>query len=149
MNSRYLLLVAIYLIGLILSSFLPLRVRTSRLCLCFLTDEKEESILGSIPLLSFRVAAVQPSDNISRKHTFKVSWPSSPRSGGAGRPALLEHRGMDEPSPEGVSSGGRGREWAAAPGLSAGCRKVKVRPRQDPLLFPRGSGGCFSPGWGQ
>lgn len=36
-------------------------------------DEKEESILGSIPLLSFRVAAVQPSDNISRKHTFKVS----------------------------------------------------------------------------
>lgn len=41
-----------------------------------LTDEKEESILGSIPLLSFRVAAVQPSDNISRKHTFKVSWTS-------------------------------------------------------------------------
>lgn len=38
-----------------------------------LADEKEESILGSIPLLSFRVAAVQPSDNISRKHTFKVS----------------------------------------------------------------------------
>lgn len=43
------------------------------------TDEKEENILGSIPLLSFRVAAVQPSDNISRKHTFKVSWPPSPR----------------------------------------------------------------------
>lgn len=38
-------------------------------------DEKEENILGSIPLLSFRVAAVQPSDNISRKHTFKVSAP--------------------------------------------------------------------------
>uniref|UniRef100_A0A2K6BHF8 Pleckstrin homology domain containing A6 n=1 Tax=Macaca nemestrina TaxID=9545 RepID=A0A2K6BHF8_MACNE len=41
----------------------------------FLIDEdssKEESILGSIPLLSFRVAAVQPSDNISRKHTFKA-----------------------------------------------------------------------------
>lgn len=43
------------------------------------TDEKQESILGSIPLLSFRVAAVQPSDNISRKHTFKVSWASSSR----------------------------------------------------------------------
>lgn len=41
-------------------------------CICP-PDEKEESILGSIPLLSFRVAAVQPSDNISRKHTFKVS----------------------------------------------------------------------------
>lgn len=38
-----------------------------------IADEKEENILGSIPLLSFRVAAVQPSDNISRKHTFKVS----------------------------------------------------------------------------
>uniref|UniRef100_A0A8C5IDG8 PKHA5 protein n=2 Tax=Junco hyemalis TaxID=40217 RepID=A0A8C5IDG8_JUNHY len=43
-------------------------------CLFYYKDEKEENILGSIPLLSFRVAAVQPSDNISRKHTFKVSW---------------------------------------------------------------------------
>lgn len=42
-------------------------------------DDKEESILGSVPLLSFRVAAVQPSDNISRKHTFKVSWASPSR----------------------------------------------------------------------
>ncbi|PNJ04208.1 PLEKHA6 isoform 4 [Pongo abelii] len=41
-------------------------------CLFYYKDEKEESILGSIPLLSFRVAAVQPSDNISRKHTFKA-----------------------------------------------------------------------------
>uniref|UniRef100_A0A8D0Y2P0 PH domain-containing protein n=1 Tax=Sus scrofa TaxID=9823 RepID=A0A8D0Y2P0_PIG len=48
-------------------------------CLFYYKDEKEENILGSIPLLSFRVAAVQPSDNISRKHTFKVSWPPSPR----------------------------------------------------------------------
>lgn len=48
-------------------------------CLFYYKDEKEESILGSIPLLSFRVAAVQPSDNISRKHTFKVSWASSSR----------------------------------------------------------------------
>nr|XP_034978656.1 pleckstrin homology domain-containing family A member 6 isoform X8 [Zootoca vivipara] len=42
-------------------------------CLFYYKDEKEESILGSIPLLSFRVAAVQPSDNISRKYTFKVT----------------------------------------------------------------------------
>ncbi|XP_052592917.1 pleckstrin homology domain-containing family A member 6 isoform X14 [Peromyscus californicus insignis] len=42
-------------------------------CLFYYKDEKEESVLGSIPLLSFRVAAVQPSDNISRKHTFKVT----------------------------------------------------------------------------
>ncbi|XP_071063778.1 pleckstrin homology domain-containing family A member 6 isoform X27 [Dasypus novemcinctus] len=41
-------------------------------CLFYYKDEKEESILGSVPLLSFRVAAVQPSDNISRKHTFKA-----------------------------------------------------------------------------
>lgn len=48
-------------------------------CLFYYKDEKQESVLGSIPLLSFRVAAVQPSDNISRKHTFKVSWASSSR----------------------------------------------------------------------
>ncbi|XP_061488199.1 pleckstrin homology domain-containing family A member 6 isoform X2 [Rhineura floridana] len=42
-------------------------------CLFYYKDEKEESILGSIPLLSFRVAAVQPTDNISRKYTFKVT----------------------------------------------------------------------------
>ncbi|XP_055276050.1 pleckstrin homology domain-containing family A member 6 isoform X6 [Moschus berezovskii] len=42
-------------------------------CLFYYKDEKEESVLGSVPLLSFRVAAVQPSDNISRKHTFKVA----------------------------------------------------------------------------
>ncbi|XP_030417379.1 pleckstrin homology domain-containing family A member 6 isoform X14 [Gopherus evgoodei] len=41
-------------------------------CLFYYKDEKEDSILGSIPLLSFRVAAIQPSDNISRKHTFKA-----------------------------------------------------------------------------
>uniref|UniRef100_A0AC11CWG3 Pleckstrin homology domain containing A6 n=1 Tax=Ovis aries TaxID=9940 RepID=A0AC11CWG3_SHEEP len=54
-------------------------------CLFYYKDEKEESVLGSVPLLSFRVAAVQPSDNISRKHTFKVSGPSSPRLGGGWR----------------------------------------------------------------
>ncbi|XP_071993661.1 pleckstrin homology domain-containing family A member 6 isoform X5 [Engystomops pustulosus] len=41
-------------------------------CLFYYKDEKEEGILGSIPLLSFRIAPVQPSDNISRKHTFKA-----------------------------------------------------------------------------
>lgn len=58
----------------------------------FLPDEKEESILGSIPLLSFRVAAVQPSDNISRKHTFKVSAGAQGLGGpwdGAGAAAML------------------------------------------------------------
>ncbi|XP_031751412.1 pleckstrin homology domain-containing family A member 6 isoform X8 [Xenopus tropicalis] len=42
-------------------------------CLFYYKDEKEEVILGSIPLLSFCIAPVQPSDNISRKHTFKVT----------------------------------------------------------------------------
>ncbi|XP_075052169.1 pleckstrin homology domain-containing family A member 6 isoform X5 [Mixophyes fleayi] len=42
-------------------------------CLFYYKDEKEEGILGSIPLLSFRIAPVQPSDNISRKYTFKVT----------------------------------------------------------------------------
>lgn len=107
-------------------------------------DEKEENILGSIPLLSFRVAAVQPSDNISRKHTFKVSWPSSPRSDGGGRPVLLEHRRIEkgqEPPPKGVSSGSGERELAAALELSAGCYEAKARLCWDPLFFPQGSGG--------
>uniref|UniRef100_A0A8C5LZI6 Pleckstrin homology domain containing A6 n=1 Tax=Leptobrachium leishanense TaxID=445787 RepID=A0A8C5LZI6_9ANUR len=42
-------------------------------CLFYYKDEKEEGVLGSIPLLSFRISPVQPSDNISRKHTFKVT----------------------------------------------------------------------------
>ncbi|XP_075709859.1 pleckstrin homology domain-containing family A member 6 isoform X12 [Rhinoderma darwinii] len=41
-------------------------------CLFYYKDEKEEGILGSIPLLSFRITPVQPSDNISRKYTFKA-----------------------------------------------------------------------------
>ncbi|XP_030076888.1 pleckstrin homology domain-containing family A member 6 isoform X3 [Microcaecilia unicolor] len=41
-------------------------------CLFYYKDEKEEGVLGSIPLLSFRIAAVQPSDNITRKYTFKA-----------------------------------------------------------------------------
>lgn len=149
MSNEYLLLVAIYHNGA--DGLLPLPPAHAHTCahasylrVCFPTDEKEESILGSIPLLSFRVAAVQPSDNISRKHTFKVSWLSSPGSDGGGRPVLLEHRGIErgqEPPPKGVSSGSGGRELSAAPGLSAGCCKAKVRPCWDPLFFPQGLGG--------
>ncbi|MBN3324891.1 PKHA6 protein, partial [Atractosteus spatula] len=44
-------------------------------CLFYYKDEKEEGVLGSIPLLSFRICGVQPSDNISRRHAFKTSIP--------------------------------------------------------------------------
>ncbi len=36
------------------------------------TDEKEDTVLGSLPLLSFHVGGVEPSDNITRKFAFKV-----------------------------------------------------------------------------
>ncbi|KAK9528371.1 hypothetical protein VZT92_012537 [Zoarces viviparus] len=35
-------------------------------------DEKEDTVLGSLPLLSFRIKGVEPSDNITRKFAFKV-----------------------------------------------------------------------------
>ncbi len=38
----------------------------------FHSDEKEEVVLGSLPLLSFKIGAVQASDNINRKFAFKV-----------------------------------------------------------------------------
>ncbi|GCC34348.1 hypothetical protein chiPu_0012821 [Chiloscyllium punctatum] len=41
-------------------------------CLFYYRDEKEEAVLASIPLFSFRINPVQPSDNISRKHAFKA-----------------------------------------------------------------------------
>ncbi|XP_041744418.2 pleckstrin homology domain-containing family A member 6 isoform X3 [Coregonus clupeaformis] len=41
-------------------------------CLFYYKDEKEEGVLGSLPLLSFRIGEVQALDNISRKHAFKV-----------------------------------------------------------------------------
>ncbi|NWU93410.1 PKHA6 protein, partial [Upupa epops] len=66
-------------------------------CLFYYKDEKEESILGSIPLLSFRVAAVQPSDNISRKHTFKVTvcWvQEAPGRNGHPLSPQAEHAGI-------------------------------------------------------
>ncbi|NXB86056.1 PKHA6 protein, partial [Vidua chalybeata] len=66
-------------------------------CLFYYKDEKEENILGSIPLLSFRVAAVQPSDNISRKHTFKVTvcWVQElPAGNGQSLSPQAEHAGI-------------------------------------------------------
>ncbi|XP_072521629.1 pleckstrin homology domain-containing family A member 6 isoform X3 [Salminus brasiliensis] len=41
-------------------------------CLFYYKDEKEEVVLGSLPLLSFKIGPVQSSDNISRKFAFKV-----------------------------------------------------------------------------
>lgn len=37
------------------------------------TDEKEDTVLGSLPLLSFQIGGVEPLDNITRKFAFKVS----------------------------------------------------------------------------
>ncbi|XP_068451655.1 pleckstrin homology domain-containing family A member 6-like [Clinocottus analis] len=42
-------------------------------CLFYYKDEKEDTVLGSLPLLSFRIEGVEPSDNITRKFAFKVS----------------------------------------------------------------------------
>ncbi|XP_063766163.1 pleckstrin homology domain-containing family A member 6 isoform X3 [Eleginops maclovinus] len=41
-------------------------------CLFYYKDENEDTVLGSLPLLSFRVRGVEPSDNITRKFAFKV-----------------------------------------------------------------------------
>ncbi|KAJ8265132.1 hypothetical protein COCON_G00142310 [Conger conger] len=41
-------------------------------CLFYYKDEKEETVLGSLPLLGFRIGGVQPTDGISRKYAFKV-----------------------------------------------------------------------------
>eukprot|EP00062_Callorhinchus_milii_P014166 gi/632963290/ref/XP_007897797.1/ PREDICTED: pleckstrin homology domain-containing family A member 6 [Callorhinchus milii] len=41
-------------------------------CLFYYRDEKEEAVLASIPLFSFRISSVQPTDNIARKHAFKA-----------------------------------------------------------------------------
>ncbi|XP_047188416.1 pleckstrin homology domain-containing family A member 6 isoform X4 [Scophthalmus maximus] len=40
--------------------------------LFYYKDEKEDSVLGSLPLLSFRIRGVEPSDSITRKFAFKV-----------------------------------------------------------------------------
>uniref|UniRef100_A0A4W4GFW7 PH domain-containing protein n=1 Tax=Electrophorus electricus TaxID=8005 RepID=A0A4W4GFW7_ELEEL len=41
-------------------------------CLFYYKDEKEDVVLGSLPLLSFKISPVHPLDNISRKYAFKV-----------------------------------------------------------------------------
>ncbi|XP_067444631.1 pleckstrin homology domain-containing family A member 6 isoform X3 [Thunnus thynnus] len=41
-------------------------------CLFYYKDEKEDAVLGSLPLLSFRIGGVDPLDNITRKFAFKV-----------------------------------------------------------------------------
>ncbi|XP_041946874.1 pleckstrin homology domain-containing family A member 6 isoform X3 [Alosa sapidissima] len=41
-------------------------------CLFYYKDEKEEGVLGSLPMLSFHIGPVQPADNVSRKYAFKV-----------------------------------------------------------------------------
>ncbi|CAL8335706.1 unnamed protein product [Merluccius merluccius] len=41
-------------------------------CLFYYKDEKEDTVLGSLPLLSFWVGAVQVSDNVTRRFSFKV-----------------------------------------------------------------------------
>ncbi|KAM4588234.1 pleckstrin homology domain-containing family A member 6 isoform 4-T4 [Odontesthes bonariensis] len=41
-------------------------------CLFYYKDEKEDTVLGSLPLLSFRIGEVEPSDNITRKFAFKA-----------------------------------------------------------------------------
>ncbi|KAF6732302.1 Pleckstrin homology domain-containing family A member 6 [Oryzias melastigma] len=40
-------------------------------CLFYYKDEKEDTVLGSLPLLSFRIRRVESSDNITRKFAFK------------------------------------------------------------------------------
>ncbi|CAK6979188.1 pleckstrin homology domain-containing family A member 6 isoform X1 [Scomber scombrus] len=41
-------------------------------CLFYYKDEKEDTVLGSLPLLSFQIGGLDPSDNITRKFAFKV-----------------------------------------------------------------------------
>lgn len=41
-------------------------------CLFYYKDEKEDTVLGSLPLLSFRIGGVESSDNITRKFAFKA-----------------------------------------------------------------------------
>ncbi|XP_032895398.1 pleckstrin homology domain-containing family A member 5 isoform X8 [Amblyraja radiata] len=46
------------------------------LCLFYYRDEKEEGILGSILLPSFKIAPVTPEDHINRKYAFKAAHPN-------------------------------------------------------------------------
>ncbi|XP_037067309.1 pleckstrin homology domain-containing family A member 6 isoform X14 [Peromyscus leucopus] len=104
-------------------------------CLFYYKDEKEESILGSIPLLSFRVAAVQPSDNISRKHTFKVTVHWVDEAGASSTHCLspqAEHAGVrtyffSAESPEEQEA------WIQAMGEAA---RVQIPPAQKSVPQP-------------
>ncbi|KAL1007373.1 hypothetical protein UPYG_G00085850 [Umbra pygmaea] len=42
-------------------------------CLFYYKDSREETVLGSIPLPSYVITAVEPDDHISRKYAFKAS----------------------------------------------------------------------------
>ncbi|XP_078091451.1 pleckstrin homology domain-containing family A member 5 isoform X2 [Mustelus asterias] len=46
------------------------------LCLFYYRDEKEEGILGSILLPSFKIAPISPDDHINRKYAFKAAHPN-------------------------------------------------------------------------
>ncbi|XP_076403515.1 pleckstrin homology domain-containing family A member 6 isoform X30 [Peromyscus maniculatus bairdii] len=104
-------------------------------CLFYYKDEKEESVLGSIPLLSFRVAAVQPSDNISRKHTFKVTVHWVDEAGASSTHCLspqAEHAGVrtyffSAESPEEQEA------WIQAMGEAA---RVQIPPAQKSVPQP-------------
>ncbi|XP_036058251.1 pleckstrin homology domain-containing family A member 6 isoform X9 [Onychomys torridus] len=104
-------------------------------CLFYYKDEKEENILGSIPLLSFRVAAVQPSDNISRKHTFKVTVYWVDEAGASSTHCLspqAEHAGVrtyffSAESPEEQEA------WIQAMGEAA---RVQIPPAQKSVTQP-------------
>uniref|UniRef100_A0A8C8A1M2 Pleckstrin homology domain containing, family A member 6 n=1 Tax=Oryzias sinensis TaxID=183150 RepID=A0A8C8A1M2_9TELE len=41
-------------------------------CLFYYKDDKEDTVLGSLPLLSFRIRRVESSDNVTRKFAFKA-----------------------------------------------------------------------------
>ncbi|XP_029357047.1 pleckstrin homology domain-containing family A member 6 isoform X2 [Echeneis naucrates] len=51
-------------------------------CLFYYKDEKEDTVLGSLPLLSFRIGRVEPLDNITRKFSFKVKLEEEEEEGG-------------------------------------------------------------------
>lgn len=40
--------------------------------ICDLRDDKEDTVLGSLPLLSFQIGGVELSENITCKFAFKV-----------------------------------------------------------------------------
>uniref|UniRef100_A0A8C8A556 Pleckstrin homology domain containing, family A member 6 n=1 Tax=Oryzias sinensis TaxID=183150 RepID=A0A8C8A556_9TELE len=52
-------------------------------CLFYYKDDKEDTVLGSLPLLSFRIRRVESSDNVTRKFAFKV-WSEKEEEGDDG-----------------------------------------------------------------